>query len=457
MKETQHIEWKESWRDEYLKWISGFANAEGGVLVIGKNDAGKVIGVADAKKLLVDVPNKVQSVLGILVAVNLRKSARKEYIEIVVDPYPYPVSYKGEYHVRSGSTKQELKGAALDQFLLKRQGRHWDEVPVPHALAAELDTKILASFREQALKSNRLSATILNESDQGLLDKLHLMTGAHLKRAAVLLFHPDPERFITGAFVKIGYFENNVDLRYQDEIHGDLFTQVHQTIDVLKTKYLKAFIGYEGLQRVETYPVPEAALREAVLNAVVHKDYATSVHIQISVYPNKLMIWNPGQLPPDWTVEKLLAKHASLPFNPDVANAFFRTGLIESWGRGIERMVASCASAGLPEPTFECETTGLWTVFNFSSAYIEAAKLSGVAAPDLTQETTQEQPQTTQETTQEQILTLLKARPSITRRELAAKLNITADGVKYHLQKMSAAGVIRHVGPTKSGHWEILK
>jgi len=83
--------------------------------------------------------------------------------------------------------------------------------------------------------------------------------------------------------VKIGYFESNTDLRYQDEIQGDLFTQVNQTLEVLKAKYLRAWITYEGLQRVETWPVPMPALREAVLNAVVHKDYASGATVQISV------------------------------------------------------------------------------------------------------------------------------------------------------------------------------
>jgi ATP-dependent DNA helicase RecG len=449
MKETQHIEWKESWRDEYLKWISGFANAEGGVLVIGKDDAGKVVGIADAKKLLVDLPNKVQSVLGILVAVNLRKSGGKEYIEIVVDPYPYPVSYKGEYHVRSGSTKQELKGAALDQFLLKKQGRHWDEVPVPRTFVRDLDTKVLAWFRVQARKSKRLTADIVNESNTALLDKLHLVDGRNLKRAAVLLFHPDPERFVSGAYIKIGYFDNNVDLRYQDEVHGDLFAQGSQTIEILTKKYLKALISYEGVQRIETYPVPDAALREALLNAIVHKDYASAIPLQISVYPDKLMIWNPGRLPSDWTVKKLLTKHASRPFNPGVASAFFRAGLIESWGRGVEKMVAACTDAGVPGPTFRAEEGGLWTEFQFSAAYVRA--MAPTAPP--TQETTQK---TTQETTQEKILRMLKAKPTITRRELAEKLSLTEDGVKYHLQKMRTEGRIRHVGPTKAGTWEVL-
>ena len=107
MKEHQHIEWKESWRDEYLKWICGFANAEGGVLVIGRNDRGQAVGVANAAKLLEDIPNKVRDVLGIMVAVNLVEEDGKDLLEILVEPYPSPISYKCEYHYRSGATRQE--------------------------------------------------------------------------------------------------------------------------------------------------------------------------------------------------------------------------------------------------------------------------------------------------------------------------------------------------------------
>ena len=131
MKENQQVEYKEAWHDECLKWICGFANAEGGVLSIGKNDKGIVVGVPKAARLLEEIPNKVRDILGIMVEVNLREEANREYLEIVVEPYPYPVSYRGEYHYRSGSTKQVLKGVALDRFLLRKQGLHWDAVPVP--------------------------------------------------------------------------------------------------------------------------------------------------------------------------------------------------------------------------------------------------------------------------------------------------------------------------------------
>ena len=87
------------------------------------------------------------------------------------------------------------------------------------------------------------------------------------------------------------------DLLYHDEIHGDLFSQVEKTLDLLLTKYLKAGISYEGPQRVEEFPIPENALREAVINAIAHKDYASANPMQISAYADKLMIWNPGHLP----------------------------------------------------------------------------------------------------------------------------------------------------------------
>ena len=236
-----------------------------------------------------------------------------------------------------------------------------------------------------------------------LVDRLHLRERSHLKRAAVLLFHPDPEVFFTGAYVKIGFFRDNVDLLYHDEIHGDLFKQVARTMDLLSTKYLRAGIRYEGIGRVESFPVPRNALREAVLNAVIHKDYASGATIQISVYDDKLMIWNPGQLPPDWKAEDLLEKHESKPFNPDVAHAFFRAGLVESWGRGLELILADCRRAGVPAPELRFKRAGFLGGLPFSSGLPDRHRRSGnrrrINGEQKTDtETTRETKSTTQET-----------------------------------------------------------
>jgi len=99
--------------------------------VLGRDDDGNPVGVKDSKKLLEDLPNKIRDVLGIVVDVRLKTQKQKDLVEIHVEPYPSPISYKGEYHYRTGSTKQELKGAALERFLLQKRGRRWDDVPEP--------------------------------------------------------------------------------------------------------------------------------------------------------------------------------------------------------------------------------------------------------------------------------------------------------------------------------------
>jgi ATP-dependent DNA helicase RecG len=368
--ESQNTEWKESWRDEYIKWLCGFANAQGGTLTIGKNDQGQVVGIANSRQLLEEIPNKVRDLLGILVDVHSRQEGERTYLEIVVEAYPYPISYKGQYHYRSGSTKQELKGGALDKFLLRKQGKHWDGVPVPGVDVAGLSPAALELFRQRARRSERVDADVLLDADDALLDNLHLVEGDYLKRAAILLFHPTPERFVTGAYLKIGRFATDDDLRYQDEVHGPLLDQIEKGLDLLLTKYLVADIRYEGASRTEVLMFPPEALREALLNALAHKDYSSGAPVQISVYDDRLIFWNDGQLPDHWTVENLTHKHPSRPFNPDVANTLFRAGYIESWGRGTIKMINECRRHALPVPRYAFEAGGCTVEF---FKYTEAA------------------------------------------------------------------------------------
>jgi predicted HTH transcriptional regulator len=358
MKEQQNLEWKESWRDDYLRWICGFANAEGGALVVGRNDRGQAVGIKAAARLLAEIPNKVRDVLGIMVAVNLLLDKGKELIEIRVDPYPSPVSYKGEYHYRSGSTKQELKGAALSHFLLRKQGLHWDAMALPGLKVEMLDTGALRLFREQALRSQRLPEAALRESDTSLLERLHLLADGACKRATALLFDPQPSRWFAGSYVKIGYFETNVDLRYQDEVDGLV----------------------------------------------------------------------------------------SEPFNPDIANTFFRSGQIESWGRGIERMVQTCIEAGLAAPVLKVEANGVWVIFIFASARVETSVKTSVKTSAKTSVKTSVA-----------LLELLGKNPEMTLAEVAGAIGLSVRAVEMASAKLVKTGQLRYIGPQRGGHWEVTE
>jgi ATP-dependent DNA helicase RecG len=379
-KENQNIEWKESWHNDYFKWVCGFANAQGGTLFIGINDKGNTVHLPNAKKLLEDIPNQIRDILGLMADVNLHTLHGDDYLEIKVESYPFPVSLKGKYYYRSGSTLQELRGATLTKFLLQKQGKKWDAVPVPDVTVDELKKDSFDFFRKKSTRSNRLDSNDLNVSNLELLENLHLYLEKEkmLKRAAVLLFHPKPEKYVSGAYIKIGFFEKEADLIYQDEVHGNLFEQIEQTMNLLFTKYIKAIISYEGISRVETYEYPMEAIREALLNAIAHKDYSGGAAIQIKVFRDRITIWNEGQLPENWTVSNLLKNHASRPYNPDIANCLFRSGYIESWGRGIAKMTEYCQLAGLPKPNYQYEDSDFTVEFRKDIYYPEFLQSLGL-------------------------------------------------------------------------------
>jgi len=461
MKEHQQEEWKESWRDEYIKWISAFANSQGGRLVIGKNDRGQIIGIEDAKRLLEEIPNKVRDMLGIMVAVNLKTKAGRDYLEIEVDAYPCPVSCKGQYFIRSGSTKQELKGAALDRFILRKQGLHWDAVPAPGLSLRSLSSDAFGYFRRQATRSGRLSNEALRDNNEALIDKLRLREGKYLKRAAALLFHADPEVFVSGASIKIGYFRTDSDLVFHDIIQGNLFIQVEKTMDLLLTKYMEAAIRYEGIQRVEEYPYAPGALREALLNAVAHKDYGSSNPIQISVHPNRLYIWNAGQLPDGWTIERLKQKHPSIPYNPAIANAFFFAGLIEAWGRGIEKITAACETAGVPMPAFSHDETGLMVEFTPKPLPAIESGESGQKTPGKTLgktpgKTPGKMSGKMSGKTPQVILRTLKEFPHASIPEIAKKIGKSTSAIERAIRKLRNTGCLTRIGPDKGGRWEVI-
>jgi len=167
--ENQNIEWKESWRDEYLKWICGFANAQGGRLEIGRNDKGALIGLPGAKRLLDELPNKIRTTMGIVADVNLCREAGFEYIVIEVMAHPNAISYRGKYYLRSGSTNQELTGFALDELILRKHGRTWDSAPVPRVKTGDFYNDAFDIFRKKAISSERLTPEDVAVSNEQLL------------------------------------------------------------------------------------------------------------------------------------------------------------------------------------------------------------------------------------------------------------------------------------------------
>ncbi|MDR0682819.1 MAG: putative DNA binding domain-containing protein [Dysgonamonadaceae bacterium] len=369
MSESQNIEYKSSWHDDYLKWVCGFANAQGGKIYIGMDDAATLVGVEDKKTLMEEIPNKIKNNMGITAEVNLLQGGELYYIEIVVQPYSVPISLRGRYYYRSGSVKQELTGVALNEFLLKKVGQTWDNVIEPRATFADIDEKSVKEYLVISKEKGRLPNFDGLITEQ-IFDKLHLSENGQLKRAAIIMFGKDPCKFYPNVYVKIGRFgKDEKDLRYQDVEEGNVIVLLRNVLERLEQKYLVKNITFEGMYRIETLEYPILALREMLLNSMVHRSYVGSFS-QMRVYDDKINLWNEGGLPDGITLQALRIEHTSKPRNLLIADVCFKGGLIDAWGRGTISIIDECKAAELPEPELT-ERDGGFLVTLFKNRFSE--------------------------------------------------------------------------------------
>mgnify|MGYP006302086445 CR=1 FL=1 len=228
-------------------------------------------------------------------------------------------------------------------------------------------------------------------------------------------------------------------------MRDDLLTQFNEAVAFLK-RHLNIRSEIRGVNREDIYEIPLEVLREAVVNALMHRDYnITGTQISVEVYDDRVEIVNPGGLPRGLSIRDLGT--VSIRRNQIIADIFSRMGKVERIGMGIRKMKEAMLAAGLREPTFEPD--GFFrAIFHRSPEF---------ALKELNQDTAQKTARKTTQKTAQKIVSLIKQRPDITRKELANAVGISDSGVKYHLKKMQDKGVLRRVGPPRGGHWEVVE
>ena len=451
MPENQNTEYKQAWHDDYLKWICGFANATGGLLIIGKKDNGELLHLENHQHLMESIPNKIRDLMGILCEVILIENNKVKCIEIHVPAYTVPVSLRGRYYMRSGTNNLELTGVELNEFLLKQAGKSWDEVLDENASVNDLDEESLRRFIHDSTDKGRMPET-KNLSNIQLLDKLHLVIGTKIKRAAIVLFGKDPSKFFPNIQVKIGRFgQDATDLMFHEIIEGNL---VHLLVEVpkqLNYKFLSKAIKFEGLQRQEKDIYPPQAIREMLLNALVHKTYM-GAPIQLRVFDSHISIWNEGNLPNGLTINDLKKEHNSRPRNPTIANACFMAGYIDTWGRGTIKIIGSCLESGLPEPLIIEKNGGIEVTIlnNDQIGGPIGSPMGGPIGGPISG------PISNLSLRQLQIINLFIENPKITKQELSQRLTINESAIQKQIDTLKRLKVIERKGGTR-GYWQVLK
>lgn len=353
LKESEVLELKESFNDAALKTLSAFTNTRGGKLYIGINDdkSLNIEGITDKKQQ--EIVNKIISILGITPSVKLHKYDGTDFLEIEVRPEKRPISVRGKYYQRVGNTTREITGEDLRNLFLSEEP--WDQITSPDFELEDIDIAELHTFLKFSKTANRLYKEFDAKKIPSILRKLKLIKNNQVTNACVLLFGKDPQKYFPNASVKIGRFKNESTIIGEHIITGNLFKQVRETEKKIKSFIEKKFLlTNDTLERKEVWQYPLLSIREAMLNALVHRNYFQSnIKTQIKVYDTNITIFNTGKLPSSLRLQDLKKPHSSHPRNSLVADIFYRAGLIEEWGSGIQRMIEAQKEADLPEPEFE--------------------------------------------------------------------------------------------------------
>ena len=470
--ESQNVEYKLFWKDDYLKWICGFANAQGGTIYIGIDDNGRVVGVDSAKKLMEDIPNKIVNSLGLVNDVDLLNEGGKDYIRVTVTPSNTPISYHGKLYYRSGSTLQELNGTAAQNFLLRKMGATWDSQIVERSSLNDIDTTAIEYFLRKGVDNGRLTTETKTDSLQKILSNLRLVDNdGRLTMAALMLFGKDPQQFCLNARFKIGRFgRNGSELFTQDLIEGNLIQMADKILSILSDKYLIRPIHYEGLQRIEPLEIPELGLRELIYNAIIHKSY-DGPDIQMKVFDDRITLWNYGMLPDGITVTNMFSEHSSMPRNRLIANTFYLAGFIEAWGRGFETVADAFRKEELDVPTFKEEFGGL-TVTIKREIFTEIQrggrvddKTGRIVKNDISKRengchnvvsgvVSLSQVHLTER--QKRVCEIIEDNPFVSSKQMSVVLSVDSRTVQRDLATLQKIGVLIREGNTSAGRWVLV-
>ena len=465
MGEKHIIEYKRIWDDEWLQWICGFANADGGTIYIGISNSGNVVGVQNPQKLMEDIPNKIVSKLGLYPDVRLLDREGKEIIEIEVRPSQDAVTLDGVLYKRVGATNQIVKGPALRDFYFRKLGATWDARIVPGATIDAIDPEAIQYFLRNGIDRGRLPKESINDSPEKVLRNLKVMTpDGQMTMAALLLFGKDPQQYCLNARIKIGRFgDSQAALMNQDLIDGDLIRMADRVMEALSTRYLIHPIHYKRMRREEPLEIPEDGMREILYNAIIHKDY-TGPDSQMRVFDDRITFWNQGSLPSGITPESLFQPHDSQPRNRLIANAFYMAGFIEAWGRGFEIISNAFKGEDLEVPTLVEEFGGVRVIIKREIFYAiqhggridpQTGRLIKRGDKENDRENDRENP-VVLTPRQEKLISIMRVNDRETTEEMKEKLGVSIATINRDITALKEKGVLTREGGDKGGRWIIL-
>lgn len=452
--EGYKFEFKENVNSDLSKEMVAFANSSGGRIFLGVNDDGRIIGIErtnDLSSKIQDIAQNCDPSIPLLIS-NYESIVILKIAEGLNKPYR---NSKG-FFIRNGANSQKMTTAEITAFLQTEGKVRFDEI-----VREDVDFDI--TFDQNAfsefLKLSSISGALDPESLLQNLDSIVVAkTKIFFNNAGLLFFSKDPISHLFYCSVICALYKGNEKLTVLDrkELRGNLIQNVNDALLFLK-KHLNLRYEINSTRREEILEIPEVALREAVINAICHRDYfEKGAQVMVEIFDDRVEISNPGGLPKGLTPEKFGKR--SIARNPIIANLFQRARFIEKMGTGINRMRHAMQKATLPQPTFEFDGYFMVSFYKRSSdeggmeGGIEGGIESGIESGI---EGGIEGGRLNISDKQNDVLSLIRKNNRITIDEVANDLDINRSAAQKHFDGLKEKGIIVRRG-RRSGYWEIL-
>ncbi|WP_026711828.1 RNA-binding domain-containing protein [Flavobacterium filum] len=474
--ESSTLEFKARFdKDNIAKVICSFLNRDGGHLVIGKEENQTLVGVKDAEKLAVEIQSYLVSEIipEPAISVDVQSVNNKKLLILSVwQGTNQPYIYKGGVYYRVGSSTVKADSKQLAALIHKdsNNNQRWE---TKSAIEVDVEDIDLNEVHKCIIEANT-TARENNIPDNPLqfLSKYGLYQNGDFTNACVILFGKHPAKFFPQVRIRISAFNTDKTgntLLYDRIFDDNLFHSIRQITDFFDLAYgVSSSFNQSNWKRTDKLSYPKLAIREALLNAFIHRDYSSfSSSIAVNIYPNKLQISSYGNLPKGISVKSLVEDHLSIPVNPTIAHIFFLRNWIEKIGIGTVKMIANCKELGFKIPTWTVKDNtvtvtfpDLVVPFNYSEGITEGITegievlLNDIKNEGINEGISKGITDIVKESYKD-IITLIIKEKSIRASDIADKLERSYKTIERHISTLKEIGAIEFEGSKKTGGYVI--
>ena len=437
--EGENLEFKSSFNTGVIETLVAFANASGGKVLIGINEKHGLSGVSINPESVQNWINEIKTKTSpsLIPDATVAKISGKRVVAFSIPEYPIkPVATRGKYFKRITNSNHLMSLDEIANEHLKTLNSSWDFYPDPIHGIEHISLEKVNRFIRRIEQHTQTKITL---ASMDFLAKLEIIRKNQLTFGGYLLF---VKEYCVISDVQVGRFKSPSTIIDSISVNTDLFSEVDDILFFIKKHLMVEYIITGEPQRTERFDYPIDAIREIVVNMIVHRDYRDSSHSLIKIFDDRIEFFNPGKLYGNLTIADLLTdNYTSQTRNKLIAKAFKEIGLIERYGSGIRRIMNICKDHGLKQPIFEEVFQG-FRVALFKEKLDATDKVTDKVTDSLTKN-------------QNHIIRLIEQNSQITTRELSVKVRISQRKIKENLSKLKDKGIIKRIGPPKGGYWEV--